>query len=59
MNTLIPKTLILAVTLMIAACGDSNTPTNEAQTPDGEIKKTDGKGDAWDWRNNPERFKVM
>ena len=57
--------LIAAVLLSISVgCADDigdppadETNTQEA-TPDGELKAFDGKGDAWNWRNDPSRFQA-
>lgn len=56
--------LVAMLTLLFAgvsACGESDSEpessTNQA-TPDGEEKAFGGKGDAWNWRNDPSRFQA-
>ncbi|QDG51186.1 hypothetical protein FIV42_10680 [Persicimonas caeni] len=45
----------------LAGCAESADDTSKARvTPDGMVKQsegTDGKGDAWNWRNDPSRFR--
>ena len=45
----------------LAGCAESADDTSKAPvTPDGMVKQsegTDGKGDAWNWRNDPSRFR--
>lgn len=49
--------LIGATALSLSACGDdSGRDVAQEVTEDGQVKSTEGKGDRWDWRNDPRRF---
>lgn len=49
-------TLTVALTSSgLVACGN---PDDGGGTEDGVEKETGGKGDAWDWRNDPQRFRT-
>jgi hypothetical protein len=49
--------LSLAACLGLAACGEDTNDT-ASSTQDGVVKQFDGKGDRWDWRNDPRRFRT-
>ena len=54
--------ILLAGIVALSACAsepveDSN-PTDGVETPEGEVKRDAGKADAWNWRNDPTRFRT-
>ena len=61
MNRRIFKIGFVAVVAAVGlwGCGEPATggsgPSSAKVTPDGKTKQFTGKGDAWDWRNDPAR----
>ncbi len=45
---------VVLCSFSLAGCG----PGDDSGTEDGVQKETGGKGDAWDWRNDPTRFRT-
>ena len=65
LKTLIAKSALGAATLGLVACGGPvgngpNGPNASQATPDGNEKdrNLEGKGDAWNWLNSPDRFRT-
>ena len=65
MRRFLPMVLLAIPLLLVGvpACGDSepdpeSESSNAGVTPDGETKAGGGKGDAWNWRNDPSRFEA-
>ncbi len=57
------SSLLIVTALALGACGTEAEPTEELPTidnatPDGEEKREAGKADAWNWRNDPARFRA-
>ena len=52
--------LIIVCCAALAACSSDSAGDFEAgpSSPDGTEKESAGKGDAWDWRNDPARFRA-
>lgn len=51
--------LSMAACIGLVACGEDVAPDDTTtSTDDGVVKQFDGKGDRWDWRNNPSRFRT-
>jgi len=60
-NHLAAGVAFAAMSLLLFACGGAVDDSNgEEATPDGVVKKNDpgGKGDRWDYLNDPERFQT-
>jgi subtilisin-like proprotein convertase family protein len=55
------SSLLIVAALALSACGTDAEPTDGLQdnaTPEGEEKREAGKADAWNWRNDPARFRA-
>lgn len=50
--------LSLAACLGLVACGEETNTDDAPSTEDGVVKQFEGKGDRWDWRNDPSRFRT-
>jgi subtilisin-like proprotein convertase family protein len=59
LRTWIKTLLVGAATLAMIGCGDEDGRDVHQGTEDGEVKEAvGGKGDAWNWRNDPTRFRT-
>ena len=55
--------LFIAAIFVLSACAgqpEEGAPAENGAdtTPEGEIKRDGGKADAWNWRNDPARFRT-
>jgi hypothetical protein len=57
MNRWLQSSFASATIVALFGCGDVSD--NAPSTDDGVVKQVDGKSDAWNWRNNPSRFRTQ
>ena len=53
--------LMILAAFAVSACGEqgtSNESVSDEITPEGDVKLETGKADAWNWRNDPARFRT-